>query len=34
MRTILGIGNIGLRYQRNRHNAGFLVLDYFAQTRS
>lgn len=34
MRTVLGIGNIGLRYQRNRHNAGFLVLDYFAQNRS
>lgn len=34
MRVILGIGNIGLRYQRNRHNAGFLVLDYFAQNRS
>ena len=30
----MGIGNIGLRYQRNRHNAGFLVLDYFAQNRS
>jgi len=30
----LGIGNIGLRYQRNRHNAGFLILDYFAQNRS
>lgn len=34
MRVILGIGNIGLRYQHNRHNAGFLVLDYFAQNRS
>ena len=34
MRVILGIGNIGLRYQRNRHNAGFLVLDFFAQNRS
>ena len=34
MRVVLGIGNIGSRYQRNRHNAGFLVLDYFAQNRS
>ena len=34
MRAVLGIGNIGLRYQRNRHNAGFLILDYFAQNRS
>ena len=23
-----------MRYQRNRHNAGFLILDYFAQNRS
>lgn len=30
MRAVLGIGNSGLRYQRNRHNAGFLVLDYFS----
>jgi len=34
VRAVLGIGNIGLRYQRNRHNAGFLILDYFAQNRS
>ncbi len=34
MRAVLGIGNIGLRYQRNRHNAGFLILNYFAQNRS
>ena len=34
MRAVLGIGNIGLRYQRNRHNAGFLILDYFTQNRS
>jgi PTH1 family peptidyl-tRNA hydrolase len=34
VRVILGIGNIGLRYQHNRHNAGFLVLDYFAKSRS
>jgi PTH1 family peptidyl-tRNA hydrolase len=34
VRVILGIGNIGLRYQHNRHNAGFLVLDYFAQNRA
>ena len=33
MRAVLGIGNIGLRYQRNRHNAGFLILDYFAQNQ-
>lgn len=34
MRAVLGIGNTGLRYQRNRHNAGFLILDYFAQNHS
>jgi len=34
VRVILGIGNIGIRYQLNRHNAGFLVLDYFAQNHS
>jgi len=34
VRVILGIGNIGLRYQHNRHNAGFLVLDYLARNRS
>jgi len=30
VRAILGIGNPGMKYQRNRHNAGFLVLNYFA----
>jgi PTH1 family peptidyl-tRNA hydrolase len=34
VRAVLGIGNTGLRYQRNRHNAGFLILDYFAQKHS
>jgi PTH1 family peptidyl-tRNA hydrolase len=34
VRAVLGIGNIGLRYQHNRHNSGFLVLDYFAHNRS
>jgi PTH1 family peptidyl-tRNA hydrolase len=30
VRAILGIGNPGSRYELNRHNAGFLLLDYFA----
>ena len=34
MRAVLGIGNNGVRYQRNRHNTGFLVLDYIANILS
>lgn len=28
---IVGLGNIGEKYQNTRHNIGFKVLDYFAQ---
>lgn len=34
MRVLLGIGNPERRYRLNRHNVGFMVLDYFAQTHS
>ncbi len=34
MRGILGIGNPGIRYQQNRHNAGYLILNSFAEKKS
>ncbi len=34
MRVILGIGNPGSRYSYNRHNAGFMFLDYIAEKHS
>ncbi len=34
MRLILGIGNPGKRYSFNRHNIGFMFLDYLAEKES
>jgi PTH1 family peptidyl-tRNA hydrolase len=34
VRAIFGIGNPGVRYQRTRHNAGFLMLDSFVGKQS
>ncbi len=34
MRAIIGIGNPGSSYQFNKHNAGFLLINYFAKLNS
>jgi len=34
VRILFGIGNPGSKYSLNRHNAGFMVLDYFAVSHS
>ena len=31
---IVGLGNIGEKYQNTRHNIGFKILDYFTEKES
>jgi len=33
LRTVFGIGNPGHHYATNRHNVGFLILDYYASKK-
>jgi PTH1 family peptidyl-tRNA hydrolase len=34
VRILFGVGNPGKKHSLNRHNAGFMHLDYFAETHS
>lgn len=34
MKIIAGLGNPGQKYELTRHNAGFLILDYFAHVNN
>ncbi|MCH7912698.1 MAG: aminoacyl-tRNA hydrolase, partial [Deltaproteobacteria bacterium] len=33
VKIVVGLGNPGRRYQRSRHNLGFMVVDRFASQR-
>jgi PTH1 family peptidyl-tRNA hydrolase len=34
MKLIVGLGNVGDKYSRTRHNIGFITVDYFAKSNN
>lgn len=34
MKLIIGLGNPGDKYANNRHNVGYMVVDYFAESKN
>ena len=34
MKVLVGLGNPGIKYRSSRHNAGFMVVDFFAKSRT
>lgn len=34
MKVLVGLGNPGVKYRQSRHNAGFMVMDFFAKSKA